>query len=59
MKMKTNGNTPITHAMQGTNVLSTVSDRKLQLTTDEETVSGYTADVWGMSDPPKRTPSAC
>ncbi|MEZ4775088.1 MAG: RHS repeat-associated core domain-containing protein [Bacteroidia bacterium] len=32
------------------NVLSTVSDRKLQLTTDEETVSGYTADVWGMND---------
>ncbi|MEZ4828609.1 MAG: RHS repeat-associated core domain-containing protein [Bacteroidia bacterium] len=32
------------------NVLATVSDRKLQLTTDEETVSGYTADVWGMND---------
>ncbi|MEZ4829598.1 MAG: hypothetical protein R3C61_25430, partial [Bacteroidia bacterium] len=32
------------------NVLATVSDRKLQLTTDEETVSGYTADVWGVND---------
>ncbi|MDX2248317.1 MAG: hypothetical protein SF052_16155 [Bacteroidia bacterium] len=32
------------------NVLSTVSDRKLQLTDDGETVSGYTADVWGMND---------
>ncbi|MDX2248305.1 MAG: RHS repeat-associated core domain-containing protein [Bacteroidia bacterium] len=38
------------------NVLSTVSDRKLPLTDDEETVSGYTADVWGMNDYAQRHP---
>ncbi|MDX2248315.1 MAG: RHS repeat-associated core domain-containing protein [Bacteroidia bacterium] len=38
------------------NVLSTVSDRKLQLTDDGETVSGYTADVWGVNDYAQRHP---
>ncbi|MDX2248313.1 MAG: hypothetical protein SF052_16135 [Bacteroidia bacterium] len=38
------------------NVLSTVSDRKLPLTDDEETVSGYTADVWGVNDYAQRHP---